>query len=240
MALRTLIWTALLATLGLCWDPTTRQCKQDICLTSFIWCDPDSPAGDCAYPLGTYTRTPTPQTPGSAVLLEENNFNISWKAFHDGPVRIQWHMENVNADETSAATWEVNVTDSSYFIFRPGEVLRSFPTTLAPNMTAAEARDHASQGQGNVLVIDQPRVATGSNNDTQSDTSSPFTVQPAFLYQYFVTQKWIGQEEFNQLWSRGVGIGVGVGVPLLLIFSVTVTFFLTRRYVERQVHSFKA
>ncbi|KAI1186313.1 hypothetical protein F5B17DRAFT_441174 [Nemania serpens] len=183
-----------------------------ICLTSFKQCD-NQYEEVCSELSGSYSRTASGNPVQLPAVLGDTNYTISWvfgpRGHADIPVRIQWRMDTI--------VWETDTTESEY-IFNPGEILASFPTTLAPNMTSEHAWFNASQYSKNVLIVSQPDAVLNmdNNNSLPMAISRQFTVQPNIIRDYVEAQIELArQTEYNK-WRLGVGIGLGMGIPFLV------------------------
>ncbi|KAI1124431.1 hypothetical protein F5Y10DRAFT_280194 [Nemania abortiva] len=181
-----------------------------LCLTSFKQCDDYYDEG-CSEPPDAYPWMVSDNSAQLPALLGGINYTISWvfgpRGRTDVPVRIQWQMNSI--------VWETNTTESEY-IFNPGEVLGSFPTPLAPNMTRENAWFNASQYTKNMLILSQPGAVL-AGKDFPMTTSQPFTVQPIIIKDYIQTQIDITRKTEYNKWKLGLGIGLGIGIPFLVI-----------------------
>jgi hypothetical protein len=107
MELSTFMWLWLPAATALCWDSATRaNCKKDLRLTSFVWCDRDW-THECVFLLGAYA---VPLSAGILThmrarfpeLLAEPTVDISWKTKNDALVLLRWHIDNCVAQGTTS------------------------------------------------------------------------------------------------------------------------------------------
>ncbi|KAI1168426.1 hypothetical protein F5B18DRAFT_658695 [Nemania serpens] len=191
-----------------------QPCPQgQICLTSFRQCDNHYEEG-CGGPPGSYSRTASDDSIQLPALLGDTNYTISWVFGPNGqadiPVRIQWRMDTI--------VWEMDTTEPEY-IFNPGKILASFPTTLAPNMTSERAWFNASQYSENVLVVSQPDAVDRGNDSFPMAISQQFTVQPSAVRDYIKAQIELSRQIEHNKWRLGVGIGLGMGIPLLVAIT---------------------
>lgn len=103
------------------------------------------------------------------------------------------------------------------YIFKPGEILASFPTTLAPNMTSEDAWFSASQYSKNVLIASQPDGVDMGNNTLPMAISQQFTVQPSIIRDYIQAQIELSRQIEHNKWRLGISIGLGIGIPFLVV-----------------------
>lgn len=113
----------------------------------------------------------------------------------------------------------VPVTNESYFIFRPSEIIKEFPNNVT-NLTALEAQASASD-IGNIISVFQAAVTTrGVGNTTvpiRYAQSSQFSLAGSWAIRAIVAQGELARQGQDKKWRLGVGIGVGLGVPILMI-----------------------
>lgn len=130
---------------------------------------------------------------------------------------------------------DTSVPAPSYYTFTPESDI--FPTSVAPNITAARAIAGAG-GVGNFISISQPerpaRVVSGASStpNTTEDYSSQFAVYPSNVQRYLEAAKAAGQHADDRAVSLGVGIGVGLGVPILIAIAVAITWIVARKRRE--------
>ncbi|KAI1147104.1 hypothetical protein F4825DRAFT_465980 [Nemania diffusa] len=206
-----------------------QHCPEDqLCLTSFKQCD-DSYDEGCRELPGSYPwmSDNSVQLPA---LLGGTNYTISWvfgpRGQADVPVRIEWQM--------NFKVWETYTTESEYN-FNPGEILASFPTPLAPNMTPEMAWFNASQYSGNLLIISQPGAVHNGENFPMT-TSQLFTVQLPIVKDYIQTQIDITRKTEYNKWRLGLGIGLGIGIPFLTVVITLIVLAISRMQSGRQMN----
>ncbi|CAJ2500441.1 Uu.00g032940.m01.CDS01 [Anthostomella pinea] len=194
-------------------DPTTRDCES-ICLTSFRWCSTLHSADGCTYPADSYPYYDREEGSNPAMLVMSKSYNITWKnAVPNTPVRIRWMF--TNATEASFVGVKGDTTNS-FYNFTLGEILDSFPTAQAPNLSAGEARSGAARNILNIISIAQPEAKGAQQQSGQyssgaavGDSSQQFTVQGDIVRTYLEAAASRTRRDEHDTWKLGSGWGSG-------------------------------
>ncbi|KAI8623327.1 hypothetical protein F5Y19DRAFT_481846 [Xylariaceae sp. FL1651] len=220
-----LVVTSFLRPAAAAFDATKRDCS-GICLTSFHWCSnggrADSDLKGCSYPEYAYPyfNRMTPSNP--AMLLLRKTYNITWKnADIRYPVRIQWSFTSGTDFNNAHAMWDTNTTDS-HFMFKPYDIMNSFPTTQAPDISPVAANGIAAN-LANYITISQPEAPLDPGGDVYTDYSQQFIVLDDTARIFLDTAVEKAYWNLYHKWELGVSIGVGIGVPILVVLTALIT-----------------
>lgn len=116
------------------------------------------------------------------------------------------------------------------------DILRSFPTDLAPDIDRFAALGLIASNWENHIAISIPSLSIDADGNVPAERSQLFSLQSSTVGVFMETMEQSAHQDEYGKWKLGVGVGVGIGVPLLMAVAAWMGWRTGRRSVQGKEH----